>query len=139
MIGIPKGYQLQVVSWENDGDNYQTRTVSGLTKEEVEFLIVFLNAITNSGYENEYHEYDKSFRDGMADAEEKIFDDILEHYENKEIPEKFKQMVEDKDADYSAYLTGNSECYFFRVYESHKVFYFPDDIEDVTEQFSKGK
>lgn len=29
------GYQLQVTSWENDGDNYKTEITSGLTEDEL--------------------------------------------------------------------------------------------------------
>lgn len=37
--GIPVGYQLHVTSWENDGDNYKTEIISGLSKEDTEFLV----------------------------------------------------------------------------------------------------
>ena len=33
MNTIPKGYQLHVTSWENDGDNYKTEVLSGLMRE----------------------------------------------------------------------------------------------------------
>ena len=34
---IPSGYQIVVTSWENDADNYNTETISGLTLEQVMF------------------------------------------------------------------------------------------------------
>jgi len=38
---IPKGYALSITTWENDGDEYDTNTVTGLTKEQVnEYLLV---------------------------------------------------------------------------------------------------
>jgi hypothetical protein len=38
---IPKGYALSVTSWENDGDEYETHSISGLSKEQVnEYLLV---------------------------------------------------------------------------------------------------
>ena len=36
---IPAGYQLSVVSWENDGDHYNTEVMNGLSEEEVKFLV----------------------------------------------------------------------------------------------------
>jgi hypothetical protein len=35
----PSGYELQVTTWENDMLNPQTRTMGGLTKEDVQFYI----------------------------------------------------------------------------------------------------
>ena len=40
---IEAGYRLTVTSWENDGDNYNTKTVEGYTLEEVTFLVELCN------------------------------------------------------------------------------------------------
>jgi len=39
MSVIPAGYRMSVVSWENDGDHYLTRTLEGLRKDEVHFYL----------------------------------------------------------------------------------------------------
>jgi hypothetical protein len=39
MKTIPAGYQVSVTSWENDGDNYRTETIPGLSKEGAQFLV----------------------------------------------------------------------------------------------------
>jgi hypothetical protein len=35
----PSGYELQVTTWENDGDNVQTKLMGGLEKEDIYFYI----------------------------------------------------------------------------------------------------
>lgn len=41
---IKPGYQLSVTSWENDGDNYKTKVISGLSELETHFLIFLASA-----------------------------------------------------------------------------------------------
>lgn len=33
---IPKGYVLEIETWENDGDNYKTQTVFGVEEQEIQ-------------------------------------------------------------------------------------------------------
>jgi hypothetical protein len=39
---IQAGYQLHVTTWENDADHYQTNSIGGLSKEDVEFYVHIL-------------------------------------------------------------------------------------------------
>lgn len=43
MRNISVGYQLSVTTYEGDGDNKKSVTISGLTKEEVNFSLILLN------------------------------------------------------------------------------------------------
>ena len=37
---IPAGYRVEVTSWENDGDNYNTKSISGIKSESaVKFIV----------------------------------------------------------------------------------------------------
>lgn len=33
---IPKGYAIEIETWENDGDNYKTQTVFGVEEQEIQ-------------------------------------------------------------------------------------------------------
>lgn len=39
MTTISAGYRLTVSSWENDGDNYNTKVLDGLSREECAFYV----------------------------------------------------------------------------------------------------
>jgi len=45
---IKAGYRITVTSWENDADNYNTKTVDGLDENEVNFHIDILKLIAGS-------------------------------------------------------------------------------------------
>lgn len=49
---IPKGYQIVVKSWENDCDNYNTETISGLTFEQVMFYRDIALLIDDAHYDS---------------------------------------------------------------------------------------
>lgn len=49
MSNIPAGYQLHVESWENDGDNYKTQIMNGLTLADVNFLLDVGKPFTRRG------------------------------------------------------------------------------------------
>jgi hypothetical protein len=38
-FAIPAGYQITIASWENDNDHWKFIPISGLTKEDVNFII----------------------------------------------------------------------------------------------------
>lgn len=40
---MKEGYLLHVITWENDGDHYQTCSLDGLSKEDVEFYVAILS------------------------------------------------------------------------------------------------
>lgn len=55
---IPKGYVVEIESWENDADDFRTEMLTGLSLNDVMFLKVLLpqfnskNARNNNGYGN---------------------------------------------------------------------------------------
>lgn len=38
-MSIPKGYQLHIMTWENDSDAHMTKIISGLSKKDVKFYL----------------------------------------------------------------------------------------------------
>ncbi len=48
-----KGYTLYVSSWENDGDNYQNKTVTVETEEEARKIVFICNTLFQSSNSNE--------------------------------------------------------------------------------------
>ncbi|MGL4521319.1 MAG: hypothetical protein ACRCWQ_02035 [Bacilli bacterium] len=53
---IPAGYSVEIVTWENDGDNYQTRWQHGMTLEEAQYVSKILEGMHPMG--NEYIQCD---------------------------------------------------------------------------------
>jgi hypothetical protein len=70
---IPVGYRLTVVSWENDGDNYNTKVLEGLTREVCQYYVDLCKLLSldigkrNSNFSNLYDPSD-SEREELIDA-----------------------------------------------------------------------
>ena len=155
---IPKGYQLQVSTWENDLDNYHTQILSGLTKENVLFYIELANKFSRddtkkNGYGNSYVgtktliDIVKELIDKHPNITKDLMDDWVEVYEDarknlfSEDEENFRygaawihELLTDTILGYP------SECYcdvpnFCKVVDKIAVFYIPEDAQDVTNQF----
>lgn len=131
---IKAGYRLTVVSWENDGDNYKTISVDGLTEEFVRFAIDILKLLesrsrTNGKFGNMYepstNEIEK-FRKAVEvvlDNHPKMRDEEDWNFDN----------IQDLICEY----TDPSEYYYTRVVEGMSVEYIPEEItlEDVSHKF----
>ena len=139
---IPAGYRLSVTTWENDGDNYQTKMLEGLTKERVTALValckLFSSKNRGAGIGNIYDPNDHE----RAKANRAI-SKVLKKY-----PEEFPFFVEGKEDDeedgvsdsawtliYDLGLAGGD--FYTRVMERIKVEYMPTEVRlsDVTDEF----
>ena len=134
---VKKGYTLTVVSWENDGDNYNTNTKTVKTIEEAEafYKLMQLCVSKNSNRKGLGNTTDDSFNTRQV----KMIADFL-----RENPAALKEFFEYNpdldddnidDEDYVVYfdeikhdLLGSSEYYLCRVMESCTVTYSPNDI-----------
>lgn len=128
IIIAPKGYTLEVESWENDGDSYETNKIVVQTKEEVEKLVKICKELFIS-CNNEDGGIGNTDEDDENEADETIAEYIEEN------PELDFTVAQIKKLSYK--LCGKSDYYAFRVFSSLKVLYTPIDItiEDVTKQF----
>ena len=128
---INKGYTLTVTSWENDGDNYNTLSVTVDSKERALALqgLVKLSDFSTSHTERGL---------GNACEWESYHEDLVKDYliNNPVIMPKSWTPInfEDEDDWKDAYneltydLLGSSEWYISRVHESSYITYSPEDI-----------
>ena len=137
-MNIKPGYLLKVTTWENDGDNYNTVDMDGLTAEQVRF---YLHVCKKFGYDND------SETSGNKGVHGEAFHvGMMEHiaaYEG-EVPADW-QFVGDDDTDlddeyfYQDLLCDigiqSTEYGYWRVFEDGEVFLVPEAIKNVTSQF----
>jgi hypothetical protein len=133
---IQAGYRVTVTTWENDGDNYNTKTVEGLTESEAEFIVKLCkihyskNAYkTVKGFGNMYDPNDTEIEKYHA-ALQKMLD---EH--TGDTPEYCDDPEGMQEYGYKLGLTGGE--FYTRVCENIKVEFIPEQIEidDVTAKF----
>ena len=120
---INKGYTLEVVSWENDGDNYRIKSVTVDTIEEAENIYNMCKTLfkpCNNG------------DGGVGNSMEGEANQVLYNYvtNNKSC---FPDLKDEDDIlnyfnDLTWQLMGSSEYYDFRVCESCTCYYSPEDI-----------
>ena len=110
---IEKGYTLTVTSWENDGDNYRTESMTVETLEEARKIHKICTELF------------KSDEGGVGNSMDGESEEAIEEYiENN--PEL--NLTEGEIRDLSYDLMGSSEYYDYRVCESVSVTYSPEDI-----------
>jgi hypothetical protein len=133
LIDYPAGYQIRVTTWENDGDDYETNIISGLTYEDAKFYQELSNLFTSrnnpklgGGMGNE---------DQDAEGLKIALEEVLENH--PKISDNLKLEIEDAksedDAIYAFFYEFLNDPVqydygFCRVAESFKVFYLPDAI-----------
>lgn len=140
------GYLIRITSWENDGDNYNTKEIQVATDKEAravtEFAWLFKsqNRRGDSGIGNMY-EPDDAERSQVLAAFQKIyekhpgvFDLDLSTVEDEE--EKADYIL-DYFIDYAYDLGLSCGEFYTRVCEKVEVLYFPQDVvcEDKTAEF----
>ena len=71
---IPKGYVIEIETWENDGDNYKTQTIFGVEEQEIQQYKYILELFQGSHCNN---------RDKCGNSEwDKVQDLIIVHIES---------------------------------------------------------
>lgn len=111
-----KGYTLEVVSWENDGDNYNTVYKTVETIKEARMLYKLCTELFCSK-----HNGKKGLGNSMEGEGDKTIKKYIE--ENPEL-----DLTRDKIYDLSYELMSSSEYYDFRVCESVTVTYLVADV-----------
>jgi hypothetical protein len=109
-----KGYTVKVVSWENDGDNYRTESMTVDTKEEALKIKKICKELFKSG--------GKFGVGNSMDGEGQPL--ILAYMKSNPEMELTKGYINKLDQK----LMGGSEYYDFRVCESVQVTYLPEDV-----------
>ena len=123
---IKAGLQLVISSWENDGDNYKDVTISGLSEARTKMIISICKEFTSNKFGN--------MRDDNVDVASNTVVTILE--DNIDVLEADElACAREEICEYMSTYLGSSEFYDFRVFDSFKVFYIPQDIDEVTSYF----
>jgi hypothetical protein len=131
---VNKGYTIEVVSWENDADNYATNYKTVATIEEVDALIEMLELCRSSsnrlkgdiriGNTYEYDGFDKTQKEVVLEFMKKNFIVLFPKNDiNKLDEESLIDLFIDKAQDL---LSGGE--FYCRVCESYTVTYYPEDI-----------
>ena len=156
MPNILAGYQIHFTTWENDGDARRTTIWSGIqNSDDVKFLLALAGAFVskNSGKQG--------LGNGETDAGQltNLINGLLtKHHVSWDLSQLFEQEKEDLDLDdegdvdvladrwYNLLcdrILGQpvEEMYhydyvrFCRVFDGAEVYYFPDNVHNVTNQF----
>lgn len=141
----PIGFQLHIITSENDSDNYKTKVISGLTEADVNFYLSFAKLFSsknnrpNPGIGNEYQ------------SMKMLTDMLVEHvHSHSSISQSIKDEIDEvKDDEYDTahFITDKilgsavDYCYseegeiFCRVFESFKILEIREPVVDVTTKF----
>ena len=135
---IPAGWRIEVTSWENDGDYYNTTILEGLDEDVARFYVELAQLFGDSdidaanAFDNEDVEWDKliiAFKAIVAkypNVLRKIWHQpdeavIEEHLSDDQIEDSIQDVVCD--------ILDSSEVVIFRVFESYKAYYFPAPVK----------
>jgi hypothetical protein len=136
---LKRGYHITVTSWENDADNYNTKTLVVQEREAVDMLVALFNMLgsrnRNSCHFGNMYEPSESQLQKFAEAVaaipgmtadlEKNFAWVKDAEEDPECGAGYMDAV--MDILYDVGLSG-SENFYTRVCESITVFYVEQDI-----------
>jgi len=126
-IILKKGYTLEVVSWENDGDDYNTIRLTVDSKEKA----IALRDLCNLSSRESCHNGGLGNLNNSTEEYDKLMVDFIkEHPILKFEKNEYKTQNEFLDTfmNWNFKLFGSSEWYVSRVCESVKVFYSEEDI-----------
>lgn len=125
---INKGYTIHVTSWENDGDNYETNTMTVATEEEAKMITKMCSTLFKS-CNNGDGGIGNLMQDELVKASEIILDYVNSNPEilmgKKMDDEEIVEFIMEK---YNYPLMGGSEWYYSRVFESYEVTYSDQDV-----------
>lgn len=134
---INKGYTLTVVSWENDGDNYNTKSKTVQTKEEAKVWYDLMQLCKSKNNQPKNIITLGNTYGGFNEKEKEVAINFLkEHYKillpNDDIEQNRDDDYEDQliywFTDLAGQLLGYGEDYACRVMESCTITYSPEDI-----------
>jgi len=128
VLVVKKGYTISVTSWENDGDNYRTRTI---TVDDKDYALAILQMCKdifvscNNG--------DGGIGNANGGEEESEARDIIIKYgSDKPLINKGETDIDnihDIIMDINYVLMGSSEYYYSRVFETGFIYYSPCDVK----------
>ena len=137
---IPAGYQIQITSWENDADHYNTVIKSGLTKDTAKFLLRFAELFKSAnnhqdpGFGNQCRDHDETDWDALTAK----FSILVLKYPSalKELGWSKTDLAKNasgRDVIHELHydLFGGSEYFSFRVFDTAESYYYPEAVKSV--------
>tara|TARA_B100001105_G_scaffold148940_1_gene119432 strand:- start:3882 stop:4307 length:426 start_codon:yes stop_codon:yes gene_type:complete len=128
---INKGYTVEVVSWENDGDNYRTKSTTYSSLEEAKAVKRMCENLFISGHDD--NTVGNKVEDQYEECCEIVKSYLVSHPESQSGHFKVKEDTRAGDAwdsisHVNSDLLGSSEYYFSRVCESCTIYFSPQDV-----------
>lgn len=117
-----KGYTITVVSWENDGDYYQTNSITVDTIEKAKIWYDLITFIQENEFSNETE---------MTEESENIIIEYMDKFDVSLIDEELERYKSDKIYVFNNLqkrLLGYSEYYWCRVIDKYTITYLEEDI-----------
>jgi hypothetical protein len=142
----PAGYAITVTSWENDGDHYNTKTLTVSSREEAQVLYALATLLRSQRhgqhcfgnmYEpNEYHLQQFSNAVAAIPGMKEFLHNICPELESQDPEYGADYMDVVMDVLYDLGLCGG-ENFFTRVCEKVDVHYYAEPVyaDDVTAEF----
>ena len=129
---INKGYTLTVTSWENDADNYNTKSKTVQTREEAKVWYDMMQLCKSKNNQpKDVIKLGNSY-DGFNKEQEEVAKNFLKEHHKILLPDDNIEENEDNlvywFCDLAGELLGHSENYYCRVMESCIVTYSPEDV-----------
>lgn len=140
-MNIKAGIKLDITSWENDGDNYKTKSFYGLGEAEVRFYVEFCKLFNSHNGDG-----DTECFGNIYDADDLDWDALInkvkavidkEHSGFAVLQSEWDMILDDEDdwKNFICELTGKlmsstEDCYF-RAYEGYKAYYIPIEIKEI--------
>jgi hypothetical protein len=146
MKTIPQGYQIQIHSWENDSDHRRVKTISGLTKEDVQFYIELtklfysMNAWgTSKGFGNSApnpHDLNTAVI-GVINSHPSV--SVMTHglWNDPDFPDDIDIIYDTLIEFVLGFPEDYDNVYFCRVFESMDIYFVPNDIKEISSEFTK--
>ena len=130
---IKSGYLLQITSWENDGDCYNTISLDGLNDGQVYWRIEFLKAL-RAQRATKLNEVDWQ---SLVLKVENLAGLFPDKFLDLEPEEDIKIAYNDFFSEYATKMIGSAyECDYMRTYESHKVYWIEATLVDHSAVFN---
>ena len=128
---VSKGYTLTVVSWENDGDNYNTKTKTVQTEEEAKVWWNMMQLCKSKNHSKENITLGNTYN-GFNSKQKEIAINFLKENHKILLPDDNIEENEDNLVDWfcdlAGELLGHGENYACRVMETTTVTYSSEDI-----------
>ena len=124
---IKKGYTIEVTSWENDGDNYKTKSIVEQSKEKAKAIKEMCDTI----FKSQSNGAGGIGNCGDIDSHRELIVDFMKDHPvlSDHIPNPTDEQLMDVCMELNYDLMGGSEWYGSRVCESCKVTFSEVDVE----------